>query len=185
MSERNILSIALSSDRFAIRRWAVSAISLVLVIASTMASASPSDAQAGADAFHASRQEAQRYCGVAPSATIQEMRDFYAKNSADHARYGDQAAPADANRVEVAILKNPSVRYPRSLAGGGLTGKVMMMVAISTNGKAVDSVVVCSNHPDFSAAAREGLRAAKFSPQKSDGVAVGAVAFLPFTFSEI
>jgi outer membrane biosynthesis protein TonB len=167
-----------------IKWWVSLVIACGLTMSSAMADPKPSDAQTGAGSFDATRKEALRYCSTAPSATMQELRDFYAKNAADYAQYGDEAAPADAKRVETAILKRPAARYPRSLKGTGAAGKVMLMIAISAEGTAADSIVVCSDHPDFTAAARNGLDLARFSPQKNDGLAVGSVAFLPFTFIE-
>jgi TonB family protein len=131
-----------------------------------------------------SRVKALEGCGVAPAATMQQLRDFDAKYSADYALYGDETPPADAKRADAAIRVRPVARYPASFAGTGSVGKVVVIIAISNEGKVTDSMVVCSNHPDFAASAIKGLKPARFKPQKNDGIAVASTAFLPFTFIE-
>ena len=150
------------------------------VMADEAASVTPT-AMSEADS---SRVKALRGCDVPPAATMQQLRDFDAKYSADYALYGDEAPPADAKRADAAIRVRPVVRYPASFAGTGSVGKVVVIIAISNEGKVTDSMVVCSNHPDFAASAIKGLKPARFKPQKNDGIAVASTAFLPFTFIE-
>lgn len=131
-----------------------------------------------------SRARALEGCGVPPAATMQQLRDFDAKYSADYALYGDETPPAAAKRADAAIRVRPVVKYPASFSGTGSVGRVVLLIAISNEGQVADSMVVCSNHPDFAASAIKGLKPARFKPQKNDGIAVASTAFLPFTFIE-
>jgi TonB family protein len=160
--------------------------SLALFFAIGMSSAMAGQAapEARTDGGDSARAEAQRSCGVAPSATMEQIRDFDAKYSADYAQYGDETPPADAKRVDAAFRSRPAARYPATLAGTGTVGRVMLMIAISKDGKVADSAVICSNHPDFAASAINSLKSARFKPQKNDGIGVGSTGFLPFTFIE-
>jgi TonB family protein len=142
------------------------------------------DARTGVSDAELDRKRAQQSCGTAPSATLDQMRDFTAKHSADYALYGDGTPPVGAKRSEVAFRSQPTVRYPASLRGSGAVGKVMLMVAVSEDGAVADSLVICSNHPDFAASALKGLKSARFSPQKNDGVRVVSVANMPLIFIE-
>jgi TonB family protein len=161
---------------------------LALVCAMVMFPAIADEATAGTPTVmseaDSSRADAQRYCDVAPSATMQQMRDFNATNSADYTLYGDEAPPADAKRADAAIRARPAARYPASFTGTGSIGKVMLLIAISNDGMVADSMVICSSHPDFAASALKSLKSARFKPQKNDDIAVGSTAFLPFTFIE-
>lgn len=155
-----------------------------LFVLPALADEAAPDPRAGMSDADLARKEAQRHCGGAPSATIDQMRDFTAKYSADYAQYGDATPPAGAKRVEVSMRSQPAVRYPASLRGTGAVGKVMLMLAISEDGAVTDSIVICGNHQDFTASALRGLKSARFSPQKNDGVRVGSVANLPLVFIE-
>ena len=154
------------------------------VMSPVMADEAASVTPAAMSEAESSRARAQEGCGVPPAATMQQIRDFDAKYSADYALYGDETPPADAKRADAAIRVRPVARYPASFSGTGSVGRVVLIIAISNEGTVTDLMVICSNHPDFAASAVKGIKPARFTPQKNDGTAVASTAFLPFRFIE-
>jgi TonB family protein len=63
-----------------------------------------------------------------------------------------------------------------------MDGAVAVIVAVTKDGLAADALVVCSNHPAFSAAALLAVKAATFVPATLNGSPVESVATLPIDF---
>ena len=84
--------------------------------------------------------------------------------------------------TEVSMTAIPALEYPEVLRPAAMDGAVSVMVAVNKEGVAYDAMVVCSNHPEFSAAALVAVKAATFVAATRNGQPVESVATLPIDF---
>lgn len=99
-------------------------------------------------------------------------------------RVGGRGDPLGATQVfnesEVddvpSLLAAGPLRYPQVLREAGITGSVTLAFIIDTEGRVEGQgvEVLAATHPGFVAAATETIRASRFHPAKSHGLAVRA-----------
>jgi len=119
-----------------------------------------------------------QYCHGAsyPATTWVQVKDFQEKHSSP-ASAGAKSAATDPDLATI-----PKLEYPESMIASKLDGSVSVMVAVTKDGTTSDALVICSNHPEFSAAALLAVKAATFVPATRDGKPVESVATLPVDF---
>lgn len=121
-----------------------------------------------------------RGCRKPHAATMATYEDFVAAHP---------FAEQDVNMLwsgsdrDVSLGSNPAAVWPYSLRRSHETGgQVQVLVAVAANGDYVDSLVLCSDHADFSAAAIAALRAVKYAPAQREGKPVAQNALVPLNF---
>ena len=121
-----------------------------------------------------------QYCHGAsfPAATWMQIKDFRDK----HSPAATPAAGSGANATDPRLETIPKLEYPLSMVASKLDGAVAVMVAVNREGTTSDALVVCSNHPEFTAAALLAVKAATFRPATRDGQPIESVATLPIDF---
>jgi TonB family protein len=124
-----------------------------------------------------------QYCHGAsyPATTWMQVKEFRDKHSppAPAMPEGSNAQSVSTNPKLATI---PKLEYPESMVASALDGAVAVMVAVAKDGTASDALVICSNHPEFSAAALLAVKAATFVPATRAGQPVESVATLPIDF---
>jgi protein TonB len=156
--------------------------------AKTSACKTPAVAPPTAPAISPEVQLARKYSPIQychgtsyPATTWVQIRDFQDKYSPPAS-----VPPVGSNAKSVAtdpdLATIPKLEYPESMIPSKLDGAVSVMVAVTKDGTTSDALVICSNHPEFSAAALLAVRAATFVPAKRDGQPVESVATLPIDF---
>jgi TonB family protein len=146
---------------------------------STSASSAPAAGPAISPEMQLARKYSPiQYCHGAsyPATTWMQVRDFQEKHSSPVSA-GAKSAATDPKLATI-----PKLEYPESMIASNLDGAVSVMVAVTSDGTTSDALVVCSNHPEFSAAALLAVKAATFVPATRDGQPVESVATLPVDF---
>ena len=114
-----------------------------------------------------------QYCHGAsyPATSWMQVRDFQDRH---------EASSAASTAPKLSTI--PKLEYPASMIDSKLDGAVAVMVAVAKDGTTSDALVICSNHPEFSAAALLAVKAATFVPATRAGQPVESVATLPIDF---
>ena len=92
------------------------------------------------------------------------------------------AAVASAN-LDAAYLQNPSPRYPAAARRAGEQGTVMLRVLVSRDGTAARvELDKSSGSPHLDVAARETVKAWRFTPARRSGEAIESWMVVPVVF---
>ena len=150
----------------------------------TSASQTPAAAPPAAPAISPEMQMARKYSPIQychgasyPATSWMQIRDFQDKHSPPAS-----ASPAKSAATDPKLATIPKLEYPESMVASKLDGAVAVMVAVTKEGTTSDALVICSNHPEFSAAALLAVKAATFVAATRDGQPVESVATLPIDF---
>ena len=116
-----------------------------------------------------------------PATSWMQVKDFRDKHSPP-APVSPAGSSAKSVATDPKLATIPKLEYPESMIASKLDGAVAVMVAVTKEGTTSDSLVICSNHPEFSAAALLAVKAATFVAATRDGQPVESVATLPIDF---
>ena len=80
------------------------------------------------------------------------------------------------------LLRRGPARYPSELRKNKVEGKVRLLLLISENGDVMVEKVLSSDHPEFTAAAKDALKKSRYEPPMREGKNVKAryVITVPF-----
>jgi protein TonB len=86
-------------------------------------------------------------------------------------------------KAELAV-SSPSVRYPEQLFAEGVGGSVVAEFIVDTTGRVEEGTfgIVSSTNPLFSAAVREAVESATYTPATRHGLRVRQLIQQPFSF---
>jgi len=76
----------------------------------------------------------------------------------------------------------PVTVYPEILKDAGITGRVVMELIISVDGRVIEAKVAHTTHNLFGEAALRAVKECRFSPGKQNGVAVPVRVHIPLRF---
>ena len=89
--------------------------------------------------------------------------------------------PALINERTVSRMVSHS--YPGDLLDSGVTGRVLLDVTVSSDGRVEEVAVADASHRAFALVAKDFARAMRFSPAKVDGRAVRCRVTVPVQFA--
>lgn len=156
--------------------------------AKTSASQAPAAAPAAAPAISPEMQLARKYSPIQycrgtsyPATSWMKIKDFQDKHS-PAVPISPPGSDAKSITTDPDLATMPKLEYPESMIASKLDGAVALMVAVTKEGTTSDALVICSNHPEFSAAALAAVKAATFVPATRNGQPIESVATLPIDF---